>query len=289
MGLFGISEVLLQIEEGVKRENLPDPYSGALPYAKRLDGSRKWAILRGTLIGFFLGILPGGGAVVASFTSYAVEKKLSKHPEKFGTGVIEGVAGRKAQTMRVRRARLSPCSTLGLPSNVATAVLLGALMIYGLQPGPLLIKNHPDVFWGVITSMYVGNVMLLILNLPLIGIWVQFLKIPYPILFPFILLFSLIGVYSLNNSVAEIIIMVGCGILGYLIKKFDYEGAPLILAMVLGPMMENALRQSLMISRGSFLIFFARPISLILFGTAILLLILPLLGKVRKRVALDGG
>jgi putative tricarboxylic transport membrane protein len=159
-------------------------------------------------------------------------------------------------------------------------------MIYGLQPGPLLIKNHPDVFWGVISSMYIGNVMLLILNLPLIGIWVKFLKIPYAILFPFILLFSLIGVYSLNNSVAEIIIMVGFGVLGYLMKKFDYEGAPLILAMVLGPMMENALRQSLMISRGSFLIFFTRPISLILFGSAIILLLLPFLGKFRRKVAM---
>jgi putative tricarboxylic transport membrane protein len=288
MGMFGISEVLLQIEEGVKREIFQTRIQGLFPTLKDWMDS-KWAILRGTLIGFFLGILPGGGAVVASFTSYAVEKKLSKHPEKFGTGVIEGVAGPESANNAGSTGAFIPLLTLGLPSNVATAVLLGALMIYGLQPGPLLIKNHPDVFWGVITSMYVGNVMLLILNLPLIGIWVQFLKIPYPILFPFILLFSLIGVYSLNNSVAEIIIMVGCGILGYLIKKFDYEGAPLILAMVLGPMMENALRQSLMISRGSFLIFFARPISLILFGTAILLLILPLLGKVRKKVALDGG
>jgi putative tricarboxylic transport membrane protein len=236
-----------------------------------------------------LGILPGGGAVVASFTSYALEKRLSKHPEKFGTGVIEGVAGPESANNAGSTGAFIPLLTLGLPSNVATAVLLGALMIYGLQPGPLLIKNHPDLFWGVIASMYVGNVMLLVLNLPLIGIWVQFLKIPYPILFPFILLFSLIGVYSLNNSVAEIIVMVGCGILGYLMKKFDYEGAPLILAMVLGPMLENALRQSLMISRGSFMIFLIRPISLILFGTAVILLILPLLGKFRKKVAIDEG
>ncbi len=249
----------------------------------------KWAILRGTIIGFFLGILPGGGAVVASFTSYALERKFSKHPEKFGTGVIEGVAGPESANNAGSTGAFIPLLTLGIPSNVATAVLLGALMIYGLQPGPLLIKNHPDVFWGVISSMYVGNVMLLILNLPLIGIWVKFLKIPYAILFPFILLFSLIGVYSLNNSIAEIIIMVGCGVLGYLMKKFDYEGAPLILAMVLGPMMENALRQSLMISRGSFLIFFTRPISLILFGTAIVLLLLPLLGKFRRKVAMAEG
>jgi putative tricarboxylic transport membrane protein len=288
MGLFGVSEVLLQIEEGVKREIFQTSFKGLLPTFKDWMDS-KWAILRGTLIGFFLGILPGGGAVVASFASYGVEKKLSKHPEKFGTGVIEGVAGPESANNAGSTGAFIPLLTLGLPSNVATAVLLGAFMIYGLQPGPLLIKNHPDVFWGVISSMYVGNVMLLILNLPLIGIWVQFLKIPYAILFPFILLFSLIGVYSLNNSVAEIIIMVGCGILGYLMKKFDYEGAPLILAMVLGPMMENALRQSLMISRGNFLIFFTRPISLILFGTAIVLLLLPLLGKFRRKVAMAEG
>jgi putative tricarboxylic transport membrane protein len=288
MGLFGVSEVLLQIEEGVKREIFQTRVKGLLPTLKDWMDS-KWAIIRGTIVGFFLGILPGGGAVVASFTSYALEKRLSKHPEKFGTGVIEGVAGPESANNAGSTGAFIPLLTLGLPSNVATAVLLGALMIYGLQPGPLLIKNHPDLFWGVIASMYVGNVMLLVLNLPLIGIWVQFLKIPYPILFPFILLFSLIGVYSLNNSVAEIIIMVGCGILGYLMKKFDYEGAPLILAMVLGPMLENALRQSLMISRGSFMIFLIRPISLILFGTAVILLILPLLGKFRKKVAIDEG
>jgi putative tricarboxylic transport membrane protein len=288
MGLFGISEVFLQIEEGLKRDIFQTHIKGLFPTIKDWMDS-KWAILRGTLIGFFLGILPGGGAVVASFTSYALERKLSKHPEKFGTGVIEGVASPESANNAGSTGAFIPLLTLGLPSNVATAVLLGALMIYGLQPGPLLIKNHPDVFWGVISSMYVGNVMLLILNLPLIGIWVKFLKIPYAILFPFILLFSLIGVYSLNNSMPEIIIMVCFGILGYLMKKFDYEGAPLILAMVLGPMLENALRQSLMISRGSFMIFFTRPISLILFGAAIILLLLPILGKFRRKVAMAEG
>jgi putative tricarboxylic transport membrane protein len=287
MGLFGVAEVLLQIEEGVSREIFQTSIKGILP-TFRDWGDSIWPILRGTFLGFFLGILPGGGAVVASFASYGLEKKLSKHPEKFGTGVIEGVAGPESANNAGSTGAFIPLLTLGLPSNVATAVLLGAFMIYGLQPGPLLIKNHPDVFWGVISSMYVGNAMLLILNLPLIGMWVKLLKIPYAILFPFILLFSLIGVYSLNNSFAEIIIMVGCGVLGYLMKKFNYDGAPLILAMVLGPMMENALRQSLMISRGSFFIFFTRPISSILLGLAIILLVFPLIaGKFRKKVAME--
>jgi len=288
MGIFGISEVLLRIEAGLKREIFQTHLKGLFPTVKDWTDS-KWAILRGTVIGFFLGILPGGGAVIASFTSYALEKRLSKHPEKFGTGVIEGVAGPESANNAGSVGAFIPLLTLGLPSNVVTAILVGALMIYGLQPGPLLIKNHPDLFWGVISSMYVGNVMLLLLNLPLIGMWVQFLKIPYPILFPFVLLFSLIGCYSINNSVAEIFIMISFGIFGYLMKKFDYEGAPLILAMVLGPMLENALKQSLMLSRGSFLIFFTRPISVILFGTAVVLLLLPFLGKVRRKVAIEGG
>ena len=291
MGLFGISEVLINIEQGVEREIFKTHIKGLFPTAKDWMASMG-AIIRGTIIGFFLGILPGGGAVVASFASYALEKKISKHPEKFGTGVIEGVAGPETANNAGSTGAFIPLLTLGLPSNVATAILLGALMIYGLQPGPLLIEKHPDLFWGVVSSMYIGNVMLLILNLPLIGIWVKLLKIPYQIFFPFILLFCLIGVYSLNNSVPDIIIMAAFGVLGYLMKKFDYEGAPLILALVLGPMMENALRQSLMISRGSFLVFFSRPISVVLISTAIIFLLFPLLGfgrKMRSKVALDEG
>jgi putative tricarboxylic transport membrane protein len=291
MGLFGISEVLVNIEQGMQREIFRTHLKGLLPSVKDWVAS-KGAIIRGTFIGFFLGILPGGGAVVSSFASYALEKKISKNPEKFGTGVIEGVAGPETANNAGSTGAFIPLLTLGLPSNVATAILLGALMIYGLQPGPLLIEKHPDVFWGVVCSMYVGNVMLLVLNLPLINLWVRFLKIPYKIFFPFILLFCLIGVYSLNNNISDIIIMVIFGILGYLMKKFEYEGAPLILALVLGPMMENALRQSLMISRGSFLIFFSRPISLILLSAAILFLLFPLIGFgriMRSKVGLDEG
>jgi putative tricarboxylic transport membrane protein len=239
------------------------------------------SIIRGTFLGFFLGILPGGGATIASFGAYAVEKRFSKHPEKFGSGAIEGVAAPESANNAASQGAFIPLMTLGIPANVVMAILLGALLIYNIKPGPLLIKDHPDLFWGVVGSMYIGNVMLLILNVPLIGVWVKILKVPYPILFPLILLFCLIGVYSVSNNIVEIIIMIIFGIVGYLMKKFKYEAAPLILAFVLSPLLENALRQSLLMSRGSFSIFFNRPISLVLMVVAILLLGLPLIPGLR--------
>lgn len=282
MGLFGISEVLVNIEQSLKREIYKTKISSLLP---NLEDWKKaiLPILRGSLIGFFLGILPGGGAVIASFAAYAVEKKVSRHPEKFGTGLIEGVASPESANNSASQGAFIPLLTLGIPANVVMAILLGALLIQGVKPGPLLVKTHPDLFWGVIGSMYIGNIMLLILNLPLIGIWVKILKIPYPILFPLILLFCLIGVYSVNNNIFEIIIMIIFGIVGYLMKKFAYEGAPLILAFVLSPMIENALRQSLIMSHGSFSIFFTQPISFALLAIAIFLLASPLLPGLRKR------
>jgi putative tricarboxylic transport membrane protein len=192
------------------------------------------------------------------------------------------VAGPESANNAASQASFIPLLTLGIPANVVMAILLGALMIYNIKPGPLLIKNHPDLFWGVVGSMYIGNVMLLILNIPLIGIWVKILKVPYPILFPLILLFCLIGVYSVNNNMVEIVIMIIFGIVGYLMKKFKYEAAPLILAFVLSPLLENALRQSLLMSHGSFSIFFTRPISLILMVVAILLLVLPLIPGLKR-------
>jgi putative tricarboxylic transport membrane protein len=282
MGMFGVEEVLSNIDEGLNREIYESRIKNLFP--TREDWKRSIGpILRGSVIGFFLGVLPGGGAVLASFASYAIEKRLSKTPEKFGTGMIEGVAGPESANNAGSSGAFVPLLTLGLPSNVVTALLLGALMIYGLQPGPLLMAKRPDLFWGLITSMYIGNVMLLVLNLPLIGIWVQLLKVPYALLFPFILLFSLIGVYSLNNSQAEIFIMILFGVFGFLARKFGYEGAPLILALVLGPLMENAFRQSLILSGGSFSIFITSPISAILLGSAVILLILPLLRNLAKR------
>jgi putative tricarboxylic transport membrane protein len=201
--------------------------------------------------------------VLASFVSYGIEKRFSKYPEKFGTGVIEGVAAPETANNAAAQASFIPLLSLGIPPNVVMAVLFGGLLIHGIQPGPLLIQKHPDLFWGVVMSMYVGNAMLLALNLPLIGMWVKVLKIPYTVLFPLILLFCLIGVYSLNNSVFEIYLMILFGIVGYLMQKFGFEPAPLALAYVLSPLLEVALRQSLSISGGSFIIFFTRPISLV--------------------------
>ena len=289
MGLFGISEVLLNLEETVKREVFDTKIRGLFPTAADWIASR-WALVRGSLVGFFLGILPGGGAVIASFLSYALEKRLSKHPERFGKGAIEGVAAPEAANNAATGGAFIPLLTLGVPPNVVMALLLGAFMIHGVQPGPLMMKQNPGLFWGIIASMYIGNIMLLVLNLPLIGIWVQVLKIPYKILFPLILLFCLIGVYTVSNTVFDIYVMILFGIVGYLMKKFGYEGAPLVLAFVLGPLMENNLRKSLILSQGGFSIFFTRPISAACLLVALVLLVSPLvpaLGKKREQIALE--
>ncbi len=286
MGLFGISEVLLNIETSIKRDIFETKITNLLPTLQDWKDSLG-PILRGSLIGFFLGILPGGGAVISSFSSYAIEKKISKRPEKFGKGAIEGVAGPESANNAATGGAFIPMLTMGIPANAVMALLLGSLMIYGLQPGPLLIKQAPDLFWGTITSMYVGNGMLLVLNLPLIGLWIKILKVPYPILFPLILMFCLIGCYTINNNVGDVIIMNIFGVVGYLMKKFNYEGAPLILALVLGPMFENALRQSLMLSHGSFGIFIARPISLAFLIVVFILLLLPLITKKRPGEGLE--
>jgi putative tricarboxylic transport membrane protein len=264
MGLFGVSEILVNMEQPFKREIYETKIKGLLPTLQDWAVC-KWAILRGTILGFFLGILPGGGAIVSSFASYAIEKRVSKCPEKFGTGVIEGVAAPEAANNAAAQASFIPLLSLGIPPNVVMAILFGGLLIHGIQPGPLLIQKHPDLFWGVVMSMYLGNMMLLALNLPLIGMWVKVLKVPYTILFPLILLFCLIGVYSVNNSVIDIYVMILFGIAGYVMQKFGFEPAPLVLAYVLSPMLETALRQSLNISGGSFGIFFSRPISLTCF------------------------
>jgi len=264
MGLFGVSEILFNMEKPLQRKIYETKIKGLLPTLQDWAVC-KWAILRGTILGFFLGILPGGGAVVSSFASYAIEKRVSKYPEKFGTGVIEGVAAPETANNAAAQASFIPLLSLGIPPNVVMAILFGGLLIHGIQPGPLLIQKHPDLFWGVVMSMYLGNMMLLALNLPLIGMWVKVLKVPYTILFPLILLFCLIGVYSVNNSVVDIYLMILFGIVGYVMQKFGFEPAPLVLAYVLSPMLETALRQSLNISGGNFGIFFSRPISLACF------------------------
>ncbi len=277
MGVFGIAEVLENIEtEAENTKILKTHLGGILPNLQDWKESLP-SICRGTVLGFFLGLLPGGGSIIASFASYAVEKRISKHPEKFGKGAIQGVAGPESANNSAATSNFIPLMTLGIPANVVMALVLGALIIHGVRPGPSLITENPGLFWGVITSMYVGNGMLLLLNLPLIGMWVRILTIPYRVLFPLILLFCLIGVYSLSSNIWEIILMVIFGLIGFLMRKFKYEAAPFIFALVLSPILENSLRQSLLMSEGSFSIFFLQPISAVLLIAGIILFLLPLI------------
>jgi putative tricarboxylic transport membrane protein len=284
MGLFGVAEVLLNLEQIATRQVFETKIKGLLPNREDWKLSAL-PILRGTFIGFLLGVIPGPSNTISSFVSYAMERRMSKTPERFGKGAIEGVAGPESANNSACAGNFIPVLTLGIPTSAVMAVIVGAFIIHGVTPGPLLIKNNPDIFWGTIASMYIGNIMLLILNLPLIGVWVKILKIPYPILFPLILLFCLIGAYSLNNNPAEIGLMLFFGLLGYLMKKFKFDGAPLVLAMVLGPLMDQSLRQSLLMSGGSGMIFFTRPICLVIFviiALILLLPVLPLIGRMRK-------
>lgn len=286
VGLFGISEVLTNVEKTIKMDILETKIKHLFP---TLDDWKKsiGPIIRGTFLGFFLGVIPGGGAVIASFVSYATEKKLSKHPEEFGHGAIEGVAGPETANNAATAGAFVPLLAFGIPPNAVMALLLGALLIHGVIPGPLLVSQHPDIFWGLIASMYLGNVMLLVLNLPLIPLWVKVLKVPYKILFPLIILFCLIGSYSINNSVFDILVMVVFGVSGYVLRKYRYEEAPLVLAFVLGPMMEKAFRQSLIMSNGSPFIFFTRPISALAIGISIAVFIstsIAFFRKVREKI-----
>ena len=263
MGLFGISEVMINMEQEIRREIITSAkFKDLFPNLRDWMDSRM-AILRGTLIGFLLGVIPGGGAVLGSFTSYALERKFSRHPEKFGTGVIEGVASPETANNAAATGAFVPLFVLGIPANVVAAMLLSVFMIHGLQPGPTLIKEHPDLFWGTVMSMYVGNIMCLIFNFPMIGLWVQLLRVPYKFLYPLIILFCTIGAYSINYSVFDIFLAIFFGILGYFLRKGNFELAPLVLAFILGRLMETALRQSLTMSDGSLWIFISRPISAI--------------------------
>lgn len=284
MGLFGIGEVLSNLEGEIKRDIFGKRVSHLLPTLQDWANS-KWAIVRGSVIGFFLGVLPGGGAVISSFVSYAVEKKCSKTPEKFGTGMIEGVAGPEAANNSATSGAFVPLLTLGIPANSVMAILMGALMIHGVQPGPMLIPEHPDLFWGVVASMYLGNVLLVILNLPLIGLWVRVLRVPYSILFPLILLFCVIGSYSLNNNTGDVLIMIIFGVVGYLMKKYKYDAPSLVLAFVLCPLMEQSLRRSLLMSDGNPLIFLQRPISIGITIVIISMLIFSLIPGLKKKKA----
>jgi putative tricarboxylic transport membrane protein len=261
VGLFAISEVLEMGEKSLKTPSYIENISNLLPNWQDWKDSTL-PMLRGSIIGFFVGVMPGAGATIASMLTYATEKKLSKHPEKFGTGIIEGVAAPESANNAATGGAMVPLLTLGVPGSGTTAVMLGALLIHGLRPGPMLFEKHPDFVWTVIASMYIGNILLLILNLPLVGIWARMLKIPNKLLMPLIMAFSVVGVYTVSNNLGEVWVMFVFGIIGYFMKKFGFPPAPVVLALVLTPLMENAMQQSLQMSHQSFSIFFTRPISL---------------------------
>ncbi len=289
IGLFGIAEVLANVEkppEMLEKKVIVPRFRDLYPSLTDLKKSIK-PILRGSGLGFGLGLVPGPAPVIATYASYMVEKKVSRHPEEFGKGAIEGVAGPESANNAASQSAFIPLFVLGIPFAPPTAILLGALLIHGVNPGPLMISQHPELFWGVIASMYIGNFILLVLNLPFVPFFASILRIPQNILLPLIVLFCLTGMYTVNNSVLDIWLMLLLGGLGYLMRKWAYEGAPLLLALVLGPRLEVAFRQSLMISRGDFEIFLSRPISLALLLATALFLLIPAARMILKAAKKD--
>ena len=277
IGLFGVSDILATLSARVKPEVISN-IRGYLPTLQDWKGSGG-AITRGSLLGFLMGILPGMSLMVPTFLSYSIEKRLSKHPEKFGTGVVEGVAGPESANNAAAVGTFVPLLSLGIPSNAFNAVLLGALMIYGMQPGPMLIKSHPDLFYGVVASMYLGNVMLVILNLPLIPLWVRVLKIPVNLLSVLILIFCFLGTYSINGNTSDVVITFAFGVLGYVLKRLQFETPPLILAYVLGPLIDVNFRQAMIISDGSMLVFMQRPVSVVLLLVGLVIVVTSFIRK----------
>jgi putative tricarboxylic transport membrane protein len=281
VGLFGVSEILLTAGQAETPQVIKPKLRNLLP------SRQEWAdsaapIGRGTILGFLIGIIPGSAHIISSFVSYALERRLSKHPEKFGQGAVEGVAGPESANNSATSGALVPMLALGVPSGPIPAVMMAAMMVHGVSPGPMLIQQQPELFWGVIASMYVGNIVLLILNLPLVGLFVNLLRIPYPLLYPAILVFSVVGVYAVNGSVVDVWIMTVMGGLGYLLRKLDFETAPIVLGLVLAPMLEMSLRQSLALSSGSYVVFVTRPISATMLGVALALLLMSLRPLVAK-------
>ena len=265
MGIFGIGEVLVSAEERMKIEPIRVKLSELWPRWSDVAVS-KWAILRGTVIGFFIGALPGAGSTIASFISYGIEKGVSKHPERFGKGAIEGVAGPESANNSACQGAMVPLLALGIPGSGSTAVMLGGLMLYGLRPGPMLFHTNPDFVWAVIASMFVGNVILLVMNLPMVPLFAASLRFPYSILYPAILLICIIGAYSMNNNVFDVWVMLIFGVVGYFMKKYDIPGAPMAIALVLGPLLEHSLYKALALAHGDITVFVRRPISAVLLG-----------------------
>ena len=282
MGMFGLTEVMTNLEHVGRREVFTRKLSGLLPSRKDLREAFP-AVLRGTGIGSILGILPGGGALLSSFASYAIEKRLSNKPETFGKGNIRGVAGPESANNAGAQTSFIPMLTLGIPGNPVMALMFGAMMLQGIAPGPQVMSLRPELFWGMIASMWIGNLMLVVLNLPLIGLWVRLLAVPYRMLYPAILLFCCIGVYSINNSTFDVMAMAGFALLGYVCVKLGCEPAPLILGFILGPLMEENLRRALLLSRGDPSTFVTSPISAVLLACAIVLLMVVVAPAVRAR------
>ena len=288
-GVFGAAEILRNLEDGGQRTALVRKVTGLMP--TRDDLRRMVApVLRGTVIGSLLGVLPGGGATLSSFAAYTVEKKMSRTPEMFGKGAIEGVAGPESANNAGAQTSFIPMLTLGIPTNPLMALMIGAMIVHGVVPGPMVANKQPELFWGLIASMWVGNVMLVILNLPLIGIWVRLLTVPYRVLFPTIIAFATIGVFFVNNNVLDIFAISAFGLIGYVLVKTDCEPAPLLLGFVLGPMLEEHLRRALLISRGDPATFLRHPISatlLVMASIALIVVILPAVVKKREEVFVE--
>jgi len=282
MGLFGLSEVIYNLERPERRDVLTAKLTGLMPSWRDLKACFP-PILRGTAIGGVLGVLPGGGAVLSSFAAYTIEKRIARDPSRFGRGAIEGVAAPEAANNAGAQASFIPLLTLGIPANPVMALMVGAMMIQGIAPGPQVMSTQPELFWGMIASMWAGNLMLIVINLPMIGLWVRLLRVPYRLLFPAILTFCAIGVYSLNNSLFEVALMALFGLAGYLFLKLECEPAPLLLGFVLGPMMEENLRRALLLSRGDPMVFAHRPISAGLLALAAVILVVAVLPAIRRK------
>jgi len=282
MGLFGLAEIMVNLEAAGRSGLAAKPVSGLLPGLADLARAFP-AMLRGTLVGAGFGILPGGGPTIAAFSAYSLEKKVSRSPERFGQGAIEGVAAPEAANNAAAQSSFIPMLSLGIPPNALMALMVGAMMVHGIAPGPEIISKQPQLFWGLIASMWIGNLMLVILNLPLIGLWVRLLRVPYRHLFPTILVLCCIGTYALNASTADVLVMTAFGVIGYAFRKLDCEPAPLLLGLVLGPMLEENFRRAMVLSGGDWSVFVRRPISLGFLVLAALLLIAVALPNIRRR------
>lgn len=281
MGIFGIAEIMRNLDHTEHRDVVRQAIGRLLPNKEDFKQSYK-PVLRGTFIGAILGILPGNGAVLGPFASYTLEKKIAKDPRRFGRGAIEGVAGPESANNAGAQTSFIPLLTLGIPPNAVMALMVGAMTIHGIIPGPQVMTKNPNLFWGMIASMWIGNLMLLVINLPLVGMWVRLLKVPYRLLFPAILMFCCIGIYSINSLPTDVMFIALFGFVGYTLIKFGFEPAPMLLGFVLGKLMEENLRRALILSRGSMETFVERPVSAVLLAVAAILLVIALLPSIRK-------